>query len=327
MRLPNRPDMTVPGVNLVSVIIPARNEARGIAAVIQAVQAQSHAGWELEVVVVDDGSSDGTAESARAAGARVLVLESGSEGGNPARARNLGAATASGDPIVFLDADCIPESGWLARLLVAHDEGAAVVGGALDLPQGVSITARCDYYCGWYHVHSKRPSGVVPNHPPGNLSVRRQVFATSSGFTEQQPVAYAHEELAWQGEVQRSGGRIVFQPAAVVRHYNRPGFKNLLKRNYRWGYSAIESKAATKAARMAWLYRYPGLLVVASFPLAIASTAYILGCWLRAGIAEPLLMLPAVLAARVAYSIGLAAGGVRWIRYGTLAPATRARWE
>jgi glycosyltransferase involved in cell wall biosynthesis len=327
MRLPNRPELTVPGVNLVSVIIPARNEARGIAAVIQAVQAQSHAGWDLEVVVVDDGSSDGTAESARAAGARVLVLESGGEGGNPARARNLGAATASGDPIVFLDADCVPESGWLARLLVAHDEGAAVVGGALDLPQGVSLTARCDYYCGWYHVHSKRPSGVVPNHPPGNLSVRRHVFATSSGFTEQQPVAYAHEELAWQGEVQRSGGRIVFEPAAVVRHYNRPGFKNLLKRNYRWGYSAIESKAATKAARMAWLYRYPGLLVVASIPLAIASTAYILGCWVRAGVAEPLLMLPAVLAARVAYSIGLAAGGVRWIRYGTLAPATRARWE
>ena len=78
---------------------------------------------------------------------------------------------------------------------------------------------------------------------------------------------------------------------------------------------------------MAWLYRYPGLLVVASIPLAIASTAYILGCWLRAGVVEPLLMLPAVLAARVAYSIGLAAGGVRWIRYGTLAPATRARCE
>ncbi len=327
MRLRSRPELIVPGINLVSVIIPARNEARGIATVIQAVQAQTPAGWDLEIIVVDDGSSDGTAESVRAAGAQALVLESGPDGGNPARARNLGAAAAKGDPIVFLDADCIPESGWLTRLLVAHDAGAAVVGGALDLPQGVPLTARCDYYCGWYHVHSKRPSGAVPNHPPGNLSVRRQVFVRSSGFTEQQPVAYAHEELAWQGEVQRSGGAIVFEPAAVVRHYNRPGFANLLKRNYRWGYSAIESKAATKAARMAWLYRYPALLVVASIPLAIASTGYIVGCWLRAGVAEPLLMLPAVLAARLAYSMGLAAGGVRWIRYGTLAPATRARWE
>lgn len=121
MRLRNRPELIVPRANIVSVIIPARNEARGIPAVIQAVQAQSPAGWDLEIIVVDDGSSDGTADRARAAGAQALVLESGSEGGNPARARNLGAAAAKGDPIVFLDADCIPESGWLARLLVAHD--------------------------------------------------------------------------------------------------------------------------------------------------------------------------------------------------------------
>ncbi|HEY9015332.1 MAG TPA: glycosyltransferase, partial [Gemmatimonadales bacterium] len=71
--------------NLVSVIIPVRNEARGIAAVVHAVQAQHHPGWDLEVLVVDDGSIDGTAETAQAAGARVLELESGVEGGNPAR--------------------------------------------------------------------------------------------------------------------------------------------------------------------------------------------------------------------------------------------------
>jgi glycosyltransferase involved in cell wall biosynthesis len=312
---------------LISVVIPARNEARAIASVIHAVQAQAPAGWRLEVIVVDDGSLDDTAGVAQSAGARVLVLESASEGGNPARARNLGAARAQGDPVVFLDADCMPDAGWLTRLLAGHEAGIPVVGGALDLPDRLPVSARCDYYCGWYHVHSRRQRGPVPNHPPGNLSVRRDVFAASSGFTEQQPVAYAHEELSWQGEIRRSGGTIVFEPSAVVRHHNRPGFSNLLKRNYRWGYSAIESKAASGAARMAWLYRHPALLVAASIPLAILSTGYIIGCWLRAGVLEPLLMLPAVLAARLAYSAGLIAGGLRWIRYGTLAPAVRSRWE
>jgi glycosyltransferase involved in cell wall biosynthesis len=312
---------------LVSVIIPARNEAGGIASLIKGIQAQARPGWDLEIVVVDDGSHDDTRAAAQNAGARVLVLHPVADGGNPARARNLGAAAAQGDPIVFLDADCTPEAGWLAALLAAHETGAVVVGGALDLPGCLPLTARCDYYCGWYHVHSRRPAGVVPNHPPGNLSVRRTVFARSSGFTEQQPVAYAHEELAWQGEVRRAGGTILFQPSAVVRHHNRPGLKNLLKRNYRWGYSAIESKATTGAARMTWVYRHPALLVAASIPLAVASTGYIVACWLRAGVAEPLFMLPAVFAARLAYSAGLAAGGLRWIRYGTLAPATRARWE
>jgi glycosyltransferase involved in cell wall biosynthesis len=312
---------------LASVIIPARNEAGRITSLVDAVRAQEHAGWDLEIIVVDDGSSDDTGAVARQAGARVLSTAPGDPGGNPARARNLGARAAQGDTLVFLDADCTPESGWLARLLAGHTAGATVVGGALDLPERLPLSARCDYYCGWYHVHSRRPSGRVPNHPPGNLSVVRQVFESSSGFTEQQPVAYAHEELRWQAEVQRSGSTIRFEPAAVVRHHNRPGFSNLLKRNYRWGYSAIESKAETGAARLAWVYRHPALLVLGSIPLAVLTTGYIIGCWLRAGVAEPLVLWPAVLAARLAYSAGLVGGGIRWIRYGALAPAMRPRWE
>jgi glycosyltransferase involved in cell wall biosynthesis len=311
----------------VSVIIPARNESRTIPHLVHTVRRQAPAGWAVEVVLVDDGSTDDTAGRARAAGARVVELGGQSGGGNPAVARNRGALAATGDPLVFLDADCLPAPGWLPRLLAAHATGAAVVGGALDLPDGLSPMARCDYYCGWYHVHSRRRGGEVPNHPPGNVSVRRDEFARTPGFTEQQPVAYAHEELAWQAEIRRGGGRVVFDPRAIVYHYNRPGFRNLLRRNYRWGFSAIESKAPTGAARLAWIYRYPALLVAASLPLALASTAYIVGCWVRAGVLEPVLMLPYVLAARLAYSAGLVAGGVRWMRFGVDASEARPKWE
>jgi glycosyltransferase involved in cell wall biosynthesis len=311
----------------VSVIIPARNTAGSIAPLVAAVRRQCPADWNVETIVVDDGSSDGTAGAARAAGATVVELGARPGGGNPAAARNRGAMAAHGDPLVFLDADCVPVGQWLARLLAAHDTGAAVVGGALDLPSGLSATARCDYYCGWYHVHSRRPAGEVPNHPPGNVSVRRAEFARTRGFTEAQPVAYAHEELGWQSEVRQRGGRIVFEPRAIVYHHNRPGFGNLLRRNYRWGFSAIESKAGTGAARLAWVYDHPILVIAASLPLALATTVYIVGCWVRAGVPEPLLMLPGVLAARIAYSAGLVAGGLRWVRYGTAAAERRPRWE
>jgi len=310
-----------------SVIIPARNEAGTIARLVRAVLDQAPEGWTVEVVLVDDGSTDDTAAAARAAGATVLELGTRPGGGNPAVARNRGALAATGDPLIFLDADCLPAPGWLARLLAGHAAGAAVVGGALDLPGGLSPMARCDYYCGWYHVHSRRPAGEVPNHPPGNLSVRREAFAATTGFTEQQPVAYAHEELAWQAAVLRRGGRIVFDPGAIVYHYNRPGFRHLLRRNYRWGFSAIESKAPTGAARFAWVYRYPVLLVAASLPLALGTAVYIVACWVRAGALEPVLMLPFVLAARVAYSAGLVAGAVRWMRFGAAAAEARPRWE
>jgi glycosyltransferase involved in cell wall biosynthesis len=313
--------------SLLTVVIPARNEAARIGPLVRAVLAQDARGRSIEVIVVDDGSTDGTAATARAAGARVLQLDAARENGNPAIGRNRGAALAKGDPIVFLDADCIPADDWLGRLLDEHARGAEVVGGSLDLPSDLGLTARCDYYCGWYHVHSRRQGGEVSNHPPGNLSVRRNVFARAGGFTEQQPIAYSHEELAWQAAVRQAGGRIVFVPQARVYHYNRPGFGNLLRRNYRWGYSAIESKARTGAARAAWVYRYPVLLVAGSLPIALATTAYIVGCWARARVLEPLVLLPAVLAARLAYSAGLVAGGIRWIRHGEGAPPLRPRWE
>ncbi len=310
----------------VSVVIPARNEVRSIGSLIAALRSQQPAEINLDIVLVDDGSTDDTVAIARAEGARVLELGA-SGGGNPAVARNRGARTALGDPIVFLDADCSPAPGWLDRLLAVHQTGVAVVGGSLDLPPGLPAMARCDYYCGWYHVHSRRRGGEVPNHPPGNLSVRREAFARTRGFTEEQPVAYAHEELAWQAEVRAAGGRIVFEPRAIAYHNNRPGLKNLLRRNYRWGFSAIESKATSRAARFAWVYRYPSLLVLTSVPLAIASAGYIIACWVRVGKLEPVLMAPLVLAARLAYSAGLVAGGFRWMRYGEAAAQVRPRWE
>ncbi|HEX5438857.1 MAG TPA: glycosyltransferase [Gemmatimonadaceae bacterium] len=310
--------MTDPGASLggawsASVIIPARDAEAFIGRVVRAVFAQRGAGSGIDVIVVDDGSRDATAERARAAGARVLSRPGGARG-NPAAARNQGARAASGDPLIFLDADCVPADGWLEALLAAHGRGAVVVGGSLALPPGLSLTARCDYYCGWYLVHPRRPAGPVPHHPPPNLSVRRAAFLATAGFTERSPLEYTNEERAWQGEVRRAGHTIYFEPAAVAEHYNRPGFRNLLRRNYRWAYTAIEAKSQSGSARAAWLYRYPALLIAGSLPLALAHTAYIEGCWVRAGTLEPLLMLPAVLASRLAYALGMAVGGARWLR-------------
>ncbi len=312
----------------VSVIIPARNEATLIGRTVGAILDQRSAGVDIEVIVVDDGSTDETASVARAAGARVLYIDADRPGtvGNPAAARNRGVAEVTGDPIIFLDADCTPADGWLKAILAAHAAGAVCVGGSLALPPGLSVLARCDYYCGWYHVHPRRSAGFVPNHPPANLSVRRTAFESTCGFNERYPIADGHEELAWQGELQRAGKQIYFEPRAVVYHWNRPGFANLLRHNYRWAYSAIESKAETGAARMAWLYRFPRLLIALSFPLAPVQAVYIVACWLRAGVVEPLFTLPAVLAARFAYAAGMMIGGFRWLNFrGTSASAVRLR--
>jgi len=128
--------------------------------------------------------------------------------------------------------------------------------------------------------------------------------------------------------LRQTGDRVYFEPAARVFHWNRPGWGNLLRRNYRWGYSAIESKAETGSARGAWLYRHPRLAIAISLPLAPIQAVYIIGCWLRSGTLEPLLMFPAVILARFAHAFGMALGGLNWLdRRASSAPGTRPRWE
>ena len=195
------PETDVDPFRVVSVVIPAKNEARTIAALVAVVLEQCPDGAEVEVLVVDDDSTDDTARVASEAGAKVIRLD-GSDGGNPARARNRGAAASRGNPIVFLDAGCTPHDGWLDKLLAAHEGGVEVVGGSLGLPTGLSPSARCDYYCGWYHVHPRRQAGFVKHHPPCNLSVRREAFLATRGYLELHPAAYSHEELQWQAELQ-----------------------------------------------------------------------------------------------------------------------------
>ena len=269
---------------------------------------------------MDDASSDDTVAVARAAGARVLELGAGRGAGNPALGRNRGAAMPRAIRSSFSTPTARPPQDWLGRLLGAHERRRGRRGrlarpptrppgdGALRLllrlvPRALPAPGR----------RGAEPSPGQPERPPRR--VRADAADSPSGSRWPTPTR------SWPGR-RRFGApeaASCSSPRAVVYHHNRPGFGNLLRRNYRWGYSAIESKAQTGAARQAWVYRYPGLLVVGSLPLALGSTAYILGCWLRARAVEPLLMLPAVLAARLAYSAGLVAGGIRWIRHGEAA--------
>ena len=92
------------GPRRVAVVIPARNEGDRIGHTVRTVLDQAMPGVTPEVIVVDDGSTDGTAGAAAAAGARVISVPAEASG-SPGAARNRGARHSAGDPIVFLDAD------------------------------------------------------------------------------------------------------------------------------------------------------------------------------------------------------------------------------
>jgi glycosyltransferase involved in cell wall biosynthesis len=114
----------------ISVVVPAFNEARGLASTLDSIRIATAAfdarGWAHELVVCDNNSTDETAAIARDAGARV-VFEPINQ---ISRARNAGAAVASGDWLIFVDADSHPSPGLFADAAAAIASARYVAGGA-----------------------------------------------------------------------------------------------------------------------------------------------------------------------------------------------------
>src|SRR5262249_26006500 len=107
-----------------SVVIPARNAERTLGSVLRSLAGQNPA--PLEVLVVDDGSTDATSSLALESGARIVPPGSRPSAGG---SRNRGWAAASGDVVVFLDSDAIPEPGWGAGVARAAGEfPGAIIG-------------------------------------------------------------------------------------------------------------------------------------------------------------------------------------------------------
>ena len=114
----------------ISIVIPAFNEERllggSLVQIKTAAAAFSKIGWETELIVCDNNSTDRTAQIARAAGATV-VFEPVNQ---IARARNSGAATATGDWLVFVDADSHPSAGLFADVAEQIQSGKYLAGGS-----------------------------------------------------------------------------------------------------------------------------------------------------------------------------------------------------
>ena len=114
----------------ISIVVPAFNEERllgqSLAQIKSAAQAFEQRGWETELIVCDNNSTDRTAEIAREAGAMV-VFEPVNQ---IARARNCGAAAATGDWLVFVDADSQPPAALFADVAEQITSGKCLAGGA-----------------------------------------------------------------------------------------------------------------------------------------------------------------------------------------------------
>ena len=182
---------------LVSVVVPALNEAAGIGAVLESVLGQA---GPAEVLVVDGGSTDGTPEVAARAGVRVLEALRG-------RARQMaaGAAAAQGDALLFLHADTRLPPGALAAVREALADPAVAGGCFRTMFDDVSSPwMRLWQARMWMHWHRLAFGDRAP-------FVRRAAFDAAGGVPDQ-PM---FEDLELVRRVRRHG-RFVFLDAAVT---------------------------------------------------------------------------------------------------------------
>ena len=221
----------------ISVVVCSHNGARTIGECLEAVAAADYPSYE--VVVVDDGSTDGTGDIARAHGARVISTENR----GLSSARNTGARAATGEIVSFLDDDAYPDPDWLRHMATTfRGTDHAAVGGPNLSPPGDGATAQCVDSVPGNPIHVLL-SDTVAEHVPGcNMSVRRAALLDIGGFDTRFRIAGDDVDVCWR--LQERGWTIGFSPAAMVWHHRRPDVRSFLRqqRNYGRAEAMLERK-------------------------------------------------------------------------------------
>lgn len=159
----------------VSFIVPVRNDAVRLAKCLDSIRANTCAPGDIEIVVVDNGSIDGSTEVARSFGARVQAVHNG----RVSALRNQGARQAAGDVLAFVDADHEIASGWVAAALETLDlDGAGAAGALCRAPADGTWVQRA-----YGHLRGRaRGRHDVEWLGSGNMAVWRRTFDAVGGF-------------------------------------------------------------------------------------------------------------------------------------------------
>jgi glycosyltransferase involved in cell wall biosynthesis len=199
---------------VISVIIPVLDEQQRLPRALDALAAQVDAP-AFEVLIVDNGSTDGTVAAAEAHPLRPRVLHEAVRG--PYAARNTGIAAARGDVVALTDADCEADPGWLAGGLRAIEAGADLVGGAIVQvhSEGPSVWERYDRATYLRQDRFVEDQGFAAT---ANLFARTQVFDAVGGF---RPELVASGDLELCQRATAAGFTLVYAADAVVHHQPR----------------------------------------------------------------------------------------------------------
>jgi len=247
----------------ISVLICTWNRSWELDRTLRHLESQTLDSDRFEVVVVDNNSSDDTADVIRQRASEVrypLVYVSETRQGKT-WALNAGISQASAEVIACTDDDCLPEPNWLEVILETFkDQRVGVLGGP-----GLSVFSEAvkrderrlflgKRFLGDFSPYDELTEVFKDNPPLGlNLSFRKEVAEKIGGFdTKLGPVGSLHwgrEENAFVCAAQQAGYRVFFQPKAIVHHYlgdDRVTWKAIKKQSYQSGVGTYAERYAPR---------------------------------------------------------------------------------
>jgi glycosyltransferase involved in cell wall biosynthesis len=223
---------------LVSVVVPTFNRVNSLRPLMDGLARQTYPRACFEVVVVDDGSTDGTQAYLRGLQPEfaLRVLEQANAG--PSEARNRGVASAQGSIIVFLDDDVVPAPELIAQHVETRqgDPDTAVIG-PMNPPAGAARPA----WIRWTETSLQRQyqalvTGEMPCTPhqfyTANASVPRASFMDLGGFDTR---FKRNEDVELAFRLEQRGVRFRFNPAAEIVHYPTHSFEKWRDATYQYG--------------------------------------------------------------------------------------------
>ncbi len=236
----------------VSVVVAVRNGAATIGATVESLLAVRYPRPALEILVVDNGSTDETVGLLNAMGDRIRVLHESRRGA--AAARNRGIRAARGRMIAFTDADAVVEPEWLGAILAQlNDPTVGIVGGRILSIEPCNRIERFGE-----RIHNQQAAIEVEKLPyvmTGNWASRRDVLL-EVGLFDESLLRGQDVDLAWR--IREAGYRLVYEPAAIVRHRNERTIPGLVREGFVHGLHGarlLEKSGQPRARNRARLFR------------------------------------------------------------------------
>jgi GT2 family glycosyltransferase len=312
----------------ISIIIPTFNGASRIGNCLDALLRQT-TGRDVEILVVNDGSTDNTAEVVGGYSGVRLISQRNT---GPAAARNRGAREARGTLLLFTDDDCVPMPDWLDAMITPFDDPEVVGAKGVYRTNQTSLAARfvqIEYEDRYRLMADLDCIDFIDTY---SAAFRRDCFLEMAGYDTSFPVACAEDvELSYRMSAQ--GWKMKFAPAAIVYHTHPDTLPRYLQKKYKFAFwrvlavrknprKAVKDSHTPQLMKLQLLFT-PALLAAAAFDLAahpsfslslLVLAAFLLSTLpfvLRAVAKDPVVGLfsPVLLAARsCAQVVGVTAG-------------------